>query len=127
MLPIVTSMFVCCRCGQHAEKLSVYCWTCCVVMCHRCALWGGAHCGHSLRPLEEVYQCYATQLRDEVSQLRRRLSELVALVQEVVSAGAEAVAPHCLLVVSVQPSGKLLSIVLYVTDQISVFFVGASI
>ncbi|KAF2352990.1 MATH/TRAF domain [Trinorchestia longiramus] len=71
------------RCTQHSEKLSVYCWTCCVVMCHRCALWGGLHAGHSLRPLEEVYQCYATQLREEVTQLRRRLHELVALVQEV--------------------------------------------
>ncbi|XP_018013236.1 uncharacterized protein LOC108670287 isoform X2 [Hyalella azteca] len=71
------------RCSQHSEKLSVYCWTCCVVMCHRCALWGGLHAGHSLRPLEEVYQCYVTELREEVMQLRRRLHELVALVQEV--------------------------------------------
>jgi len=58
-------------------------------MCHRCALWGGVHCDHSLRPLEEVYQYYSIQLREEVTQLRRRLHELVALVQEVVSTQSE--------------------------------------
>lgn len=29
------------RCKCHAEKLSVYCWTCRQCICHQCALWGG--------------------------------------------------------------------------------------
>jgi len=29
------------RCKLHAEKLSVYCWTCRQCICHQCALWGG--------------------------------------------------------------------------------------
>lgn len=30
-----------CRCEDHQEKLSVYCWTCKQCICHQCALWGG--------------------------------------------------------------------------------------
>ena len=34
------------RCKSHAnEKLSVYCWTCRLCICHQCALWGGTHSG----------------------------------------------------------------------------------
>lgn len=30
-----------CRCENHHEKLSVFCWTCKKCICHQCALWGG--------------------------------------------------------------------------------------
>lgn len=71
------------RCSMHHEKLSVYCWTCRRCICHQCALWGGTHSGHTFKPLEEVYDQHVTQIKDEVSQLRRRLMELISLVQEV--------------------------------------------
>ncbi|KAJ0180337.1 hypothetical protein K1T71_003741 [Dendrolimus kikuchii] len=71
------------RCPTHQEKLTVYCWTCRRCICHQCALWGGTHSGHTFKPLEEVYEQHVTQIRDEVSQLRRRLMELVSLVQDV--------------------------------------------
>ncbi|XP_042862733.1 E3 ubiquitin-protein ligase TRIM37-like isoform X2 [Penaeus japonicus] len=71
------------RCDSHQEKLSVYCWTCGKCICHQCALWGGTHSGHTFKPLEEVYEQHITQIREEVAQLRRRLHELVSLVQEV--------------------------------------------
>lgn len=77
-----------CRCDRHQEKLSVYCWTCGKCICHQCALWGGTHSGHTFKPLEEVYEQHITQIREEVAQLRRRLHELVSLVQEVVSNSA---------------------------------------
>nr|CAD7198930.1 unnamed protein product [Timema douglasi] len=35
------------------------------------------------KPLEEVYEQHVTQIKDEVSQLRRRLIELISLVKEV--------------------------------------------
>lgn len=73
------------RCRTHQEKLSVYCWTCCCCICHQCALWGGTHTGHKFKPLEEVYEQHASQIKDEVAQLKRRLLELISLVQEVVS------------------------------------------
>lgn len=73
------------RCESHKEKLSVYCWTCRRCICHQCALWGGTHSGHTFKPLEEVYEQHVTQIKDEVAQLRRRLMELISLVQEVVS------------------------------------------
>lgn len=69
----------------HFEKLSVYCWTCRCCICHQCALWGGTHSGHTFKPLEEVYEQHITQIKDEVAQLRRRLMELLSIVQEVVS------------------------------------------
>lgn len=73
------------RCATHQERLTVYCWTCRRCICHQCALWGGTHSGHTFKPLEEVYEQHVTQIRDEVSQLRRRLMELISLVQDVVS------------------------------------------
>ncbi|XP_015510377.1 uncharacterized protein LOC107217383 isoform X2 [Neodiprion lecontei] len=71
------------RCTTHHEKLSVYCWTCRRCICHQCALWGGTHSGHTFKPLEEVYEQHVTQIKDEVGQLKRRLMELISLVQEV--------------------------------------------
>lgn len=73
------------RCSSHLEKLSVYCWTCRCCICHQCALWGGTHSGHTFKPLDEVYEQHVTQIKDEVAQLRRRLMELISIVQEVVS------------------------------------------
>ncbi|KAL1140618.1 hypothetical protein AAG570_000548 [Ranatra chinensis] len=70
-------------CTIHEEKLSVYCWSCRKTICHQCALWGGTHSGHTFKPLEEVYEQHANQVKDEVSQLRRRLMELFSLIQEV--------------------------------------------
>lgn len=73
------------RCISHLEKLSVYCWTCRCCICHQCALWGGTHSGHTFKPLDEVYEQHVSQIKDEVAQLRRRLMELISIVQEVVS------------------------------------------
>ncbi|XP_012275066.1 uncharacterized protein LOC105696857 isoform X2 [Orussus abietinus] len=71
------------RCTVHHEKLSVYCWTCRRCICHQCALWGGTHSGHTFKPLEEVYDQHVSQIKTEVGQLKRRLMELISLVQEV--------------------------------------------
>nr|XP_033326823.1 E3 ubiquitin-protein ligase TRIM37-like isoform X1 [Megalopta genalis] len=71
------------RCTVHHEKLSVYCWTCRRCICHQCALWGGTHSGHTFKPLEDVYEQHVTQIKAEVGQLKRRLMELISLVQEV--------------------------------------------
>lgn len=71
------------RCDTHQEKLSVYCWTCRKCICHQCALWGGTHSGHMFKPLDEVYEQHVTQIKEDISQLRRRLMELISLVQEV--------------------------------------------
>lgn len=71
------------KCSTHLEKLSVYCWTCRCCICHQCALWGGTHSGHTFKPLDEVYEQHVTQIKDEIIQLRRRLMELISIVQEV--------------------------------------------
>ena len=131
------------RCKLHAEKLSVYCWTCRQCICHQCALWGGnhtdgfsftfwmlginkltdnndsflnthhtiitninltkifwlkipknsanvsqkyqwypgTHTSHTFKPLEEIYEQHVSHIKEEVSLLRRRLMELISLVQ----------------------------------------------
>lgn len=111
-----------CRCENHLEKLSVFCWTCKKCICHQCALWGGMvmtqlsfrcdnilcykhvfsslernwfvcccfflivqHGGHTFKPLVEIYEQHVTKVKEEVAKLRRRLMELISLVQEVVS------------------------------------------
>uniref|UniRef100_A0AAX7TZ47 Tripartite motif containing 37 n=1 Tax=Astatotilapia calliptera TaxID=8154 RepID=A0AAX7TZ47_ASTCA len=72
-----------CRCENHHEKLSVFCWTCKKCICHQCALWGGMHGGHTFKPLVEIYEQHVTKVKEEVAKLRRRLMELISLVQEV--------------------------------------------
>ncbi|KAI8502867.1 Tripartite motif containing 37 [Branchiostoma belcheri] len=79
-------VFVCStgvRCEVHQEKLSVFCWTCRKCICHQCALWGGTHGGHTFKPLDEVYEQHVGNINEEVAALRRRLMELISLVQEV--------------------------------------------
>lgn len=71
------------RCENHHEKLSVFCWTCKKCICHQCALWGGMHGGHTFKPLAEIYEQHVTKVNEEVAKLRRRLMELISLVQEV--------------------------------------------
>lgn len=72
-------------CGAHNEKLTVYCWTCKKCICPQCALFdlGGAHSGHSFKQLELVYETHINQVKEEVSQLRSRLVELIGFIQEV--------------------------------------------
>lgn len=70
-------------CPTHnEEKLSVYCWTCKICICHKCALWGGTHSNHTFKQLELVYETHLSQVKEEVSQLRSRLVELVGFVSE---------------------------------------------
>ncbi|XP_031427447.1 E3 ubiquitin-protein ligase TRIM37 isoform X2 [Clupea harengus] len=71
------------KCESHHEKLSVFCWTCKKCICHQCALWGGMHGGHTFKPLAEIYEQHVTKVNEEVAKLRRRLMELISLVQEV--------------------------------------------
>lgn len=72
------------RCQHHkGEKLSVYCWNCRLCICHQCALWGGTHCGHVFKPLEEVHAQQVTAVREQVGALRRRLVHLLGLVAQV--------------------------------------------
>ncbi|XP_078729954.1 E3 ubiquitin-protein ligase TRIM37 isoform X1 [Lampetra fluviatilis] len=71
------------KCELHREKLSVFCWTCKKCICHQCALWGGMHGGHMFKPLSEIYEQHVSQVNEEVGKLRRRLMELISLVQEV--------------------------------------------
>ncbi|XP_029467339.1 E3 ubiquitin-protein ligase TRIM37 isoform X2 [Rhinatrema bivittatum] len=78
------------KCESHLEKLSVFCWTCKKCICHQCALWGGMHGGHTFKPLAEIYEQHVTKVNEEVGKLRRRLMELISLVQEV-ERNAEAV------------------------------------
>ncbi|CAN7984830.1 unnamed protein product, partial [Ixodes hexagonus] len=72
------------RCPHHkAEKLSVFCWNCRLCICHQCALWGGTHCGHVFKPLEEVHAQQVSQVREQVGAMRRRLVHLLGLVAQV--------------------------------------------
>uniref|UniRef100_A0A673WPQ2 Tripartite motif containing 37 n=1 Tax=Salmo trutta TaxID=8032 RepID=A0A673WPQ2_SALTR len=71
------------KCENHHEKLSVFCWTCKKCICHQCALWGGMHGGHTFKPLAEIYEQHVSKVNEEVAKLRRRLMELISLVQEV--------------------------------------------
>ncbi|KFM80294.1 E3 ubiquitin-protein ligase TRIM37, partial [Stegodyphus mimosarum] len=71
------------KCKTHKEKLSVYCWNCKQCICHQCALWGGTHSDHIFKPLDEIYDQHVAQIKEEFVRLRRRLAELITLVQEV--------------------------------------------
>ncbi|XP_064612300.1 E3 ubiquitin-protein ligase TRIM37-like isoform X2 [Liolophura sinensis] len=70
-------------CEIHKDKLSVYCWTCKLCICHQCALWGGTHSGHTFKPLDSVYDEHVKKIDEELNQLKRRHIELISLVQDV--------------------------------------------
>ncbi|KAH9525802.1 Tripartite motif containing 37 [Bulinus truncatus] len=70
-------------CAEHQEKLSVYCWTCKVCICHQCALWGGTHSGHMFKPLDGIYEEHKSKINIELNQLKSQHFELLCLVQEV--------------------------------------------
>ncbi|XP_022697638.1 E3 ubiquitin-protein ligase TRIM37-like isoform X2 [Varroa jacobsoni] len=70
-------------CRTHNEKLSVFCWNCSICICHQCALWEIGHQGHEFRPIEQVYANHVTQVKDEMTSIRRRLHELHVMRQEV--------------------------------------------
>lgn len=42
------------------------------------------HGGHTFKPLAEIYEQHVNKVNEEVAKLRRRLMELISLVQEVV-------------------------------------------
>lgn len=71
------------QCTTHKEKLSVYCWTCKVCICHQCALFGGTHSNHTFKQLDLVYETHLQQVKEEVSQLRSRLVELLSLLKNI--------------------------------------------
>jgi len=53
---LMICVFLCWRCENHHEKLSVFCWTCKKCICHQCALWGGMVRGSLLAYMHVV--CY---------------------------------------------------------------------
>lgn len=71
------------RCEEHQEKLSVFCWICRQSICHKCALWGGTHTGHTFKPLDGVYDEHFRKIKDEIKQLKRRYLEVISFVQDI--------------------------------------------
>uniref|UniRef100_G1RAZ2 Tripartite motif containing 37 n=1 Tax=Nomascus leucogenys TaxID=61853 RepID=G1RAZ2_NOMLE len=59
------------KCENHHEKLSC--------ICHQCALWEG----NGEQNKFKIYEQHVTKVNEEVAKLRRRLMELISLVQEV--------------------------------------------
>lgn len=57
----------------------------------RCVFLIVQHGGHTFKPLVEIYEQHVTKVKEEVAKLRRRLMELISLVQEVVSTASRLV------------------------------------
>lgn len=72
-------MFTLCVCSTQisALKRDVFCLFCFVFVVAQ-------HGGHTFKPLVEIYEQHVTKVKEEVAKLRRRLMELISLVQEVV-------------------------------------------
>lgn len=71
------------QCSNHKEKLSVYCSTCKCCICHKCALWGGTHSGHSFKQIEMVYETHIAQVKQEIGQIKERSTEMKSLIKEI--------------------------------------------
>ncbi|KAF3706574.1 E3 ubiquitin-protein ligase TRIM37 [Channa argus] len=69
------------RCFICMEKLrdARLCPHCSKLCCFSCI----RHGGHTFKPLVEIYEQHVTKVKEEVAKLRRRLMELISLVQEV--------------------------------------------
>ena len=51
-------------------------------------MFTGTHTGHTFKPLEEIYDQHVSHIKEEVSLLRRRLMELISMVQVKVNSGS---------------------------------------
>ncbi|XP_063675113.1 E3 ubiquitin-protein ligase TRIM37-like isoform X3 [Bolinopsis microptera] len=72
------------KCVHHeGEKLSVFCISCQMCICHLCALFVGQHSGHSFKPLDEEYEVHKKKITDEISALRKRLMELDGIKRDI--------------------------------------------
>ncbi|KAL5255479.1 hypothetical protein ACHWQZ_G010899 [Mnemiopsis leidyi] len=72
------------KCVHHeGEKLSVFCISCQMCICHLCALFVGQHSGHSFKPLDEEYEVHKKKITDEINALRKRLLELDGIKRDI--------------------------------------------
>ncbi|PAA92033.1 hypothetical protein BOX15_Mlig014019g1 [Macrostomum lignano] len=71
------------QCESHKEKLSVFCQSCQLSVCHKCALFDARHAQHKFEPLDSVYENHVRRVQERVDQLKRRNMELTAMIQEV--------------------------------------------
>ena len=60
VLSVIAVFSVMCRCSEHQEKLTVYCWTCKECICHQCALWGGTVSTPSTQALYTHFYMYSS-------------------------------------------------------------------
>ncbi|XP_025411276.1 E3 ubiquitin-protein ligase TRIM37-like isoform X2 [Sipha flava] len=71
------------RCETHNEQLTVFCITCSTTICHRCALFdNSSHCGHSFRPIEEIYNETLAQLGESCDNLKTKEESIKKEIKE---------------------------------------------
>lgn len=63
----------------------MFCITCNTTICHRCALFdSSAHCGHSFRPIEEIYNDTLAQLGENCDNLKTKGELIKNDIKEIV-------------------------------------------
>ncbi|XP_050534361.1 E3 ubiquitin-protein ligase TRIM37-like isoform X2 [Daktulosphaira vitifoliae] len=71
-------------CQSHDEPLTVFCISCNVTICHRCALFdNSAHIGHSFQPIEEVYNETIVKLEENCDNLKSKQDLIKKDIKEV--------------------------------------------
>lgn len=63
----------------------MFCITCNLTICHRCALFdGSAHSGHSFRPVEDIYNETLIQLGESCNNLKTKEELIKKDIKELV-------------------------------------------
>lgn len=67
-------------CAQHSKPLATYCQPCGTCVCINCALFG-AHQGHQMRDLDDVYREHVATIGEHVTELRAAQARLLEQMQ----------------------------------------------
>jgi len=73
------------RCETHNERLSVFCVTCNLTICHRCALFdNSAHNDHKFQPVEDTYSEILAQLSRSCDNLKNKEDTIKKSIEQLV-------------------------------------------
>eukprot|EP01135_Chromosphaera_perkinsii_P000117 Nk52_evm13s32 gene=Nk52_evmTU13s32 len=66
-------------CMEHLERVSVYCETCNLLICHKCALFKAEHKNHQFQSVDDIYNASMSSVNEQWIQLQARIKDFDSL------------------------------------------------
>ena len=67
---------------HHSKELELYCETCGVLICCKCALKGGSHCDHDYKEIGEALEVYQKDISSTMAPMEKQLTTINKAVAE---------------------------------------------